>query len=437
MRYADRFGRTLLAAIVLGSLLLLGACSSDDDNTAPADTTPPAPTRTATLSATGYTPHAGQAMHVALVNTGTSAVVATTTITVPSDGAFVVSFSQAMSDGSTYQVDFYADGDAGAGTTGADGVCGGSDHVWRVAVTDADADGVNDVANMGTPSAVAGDVAIDSVHNTQFTAAACDSFGGSTAYDLTVTGTGYAPHAGQTLRFALVDTATSAAAATGAVVVASDGTFSLTLPAALADGGTYTVDYYADGDAGAGTTGANGTCEAQPTDHQWQVAVTDANADGLNDVANMGTPSAVAGSVTIDTAHNTQFTAVCDAFASPAGPFTLVFAGRGYTPHTDQTMHLALVDPAGPTVVSTSTVVVPTSGDFNVVFPAALGAGTAYNLDYYADGNAGAGTTGANDTCDAAPADHQWRDPVTAASTDMTIARSHDTNFADVCASFP
>jgi hypothetical protein len=147
---------------------------------------------------------------------------------------------------------------------------------------------------------------------------ACGSSSTSSGdYTLTVTGVGYTPHVGQTVHFSVLNAASGASTGSGTVVVAADGTFSAPLGKVLFKGASYDLDFYADGTpTNPFAPGGNGMCDA--TDHQWQVAVTDANGDGVNDVSNMGTPTPALNDVTINTTHNTNFTSICAAVAVPA-----------------------------------------------------------------------------------------------------------------------
>lgn len=109
-------------------------------------------------------------------------------------------------------------------------------------------------------------------------------------WDLTFSGTGFAPHEGQELSAALVDVSTDAVVATDSAVV-TGGAFSFIWAGALAEGGTYRIDYYAD-------FNGNGTCDAPPQDHVWSVAVP-----------------AFTGDTTVDVTHNTDFVAAaCASF---------------------------------------------------------------------------------------------------------------------------
>jgi hypothetical protein len=126
-------------------------------------------------------------------------------------------------------------------------------------------------------------------------------------FSLTLSGSGYGPHVGQTLHVALVNDATNAVVATDSFVVASSGAISYTFAAKMTKGGTYRLDFYAD-------YNTNGACDAYPTDHAWRVAVTDANGDGTNDVSNLGTATAVNNDVAITRNHDVSFTNVCASF---------------------------------------------------------------------------------------------------------------------------
>jgi len=109
-------------------------------------------------------------------------------------------------------------------------------------------------------------------------------------FDLSFSGSGFAPHNGQTLGVAIVSLADGSVIATDSVTVA-DGAFSFEWLGLLDEGASYFVDYYADFDG-------SGACDAPPTDHVWRESI-----------------DVVAADVDLAVTHNTNFAPeACDSF---------------------------------------------------------------------------------------------------------------------------
>jgi hypothetical protein len=104
------------------------------------------------FSGTGFAPHEGQFLFVALVEVGGGLVGSDLDDVV--GGVFSFTFAGLLEEGKTYNLDYFADQN---GNEECDAPP--TDHVWRDVIP-----------------AVTGDVMVDIVHNTVFTAAACDSF---------------------------------------------------------------------------------------------------------------------------------------------------------------------------------------------------------------------------------------------------------------------
>jgi hypothetical protein len=113
---------------------------------------------------------------------------------------------------------------------------------------------------------------------------------------------------------------------------------------------------------------------------------------------------------------------------SDSTTYDLVLGGSGYTPHIGNTVAGAVLDAAG-AVVATDSATMGDDGELSLTFVDALEAGGTYRVDWYADLNA-------NGQCDAAPTDHQWSAAIEAVTGDVEVTYDHDTNFADVCATF-
>ena len=105
------------------------------------------------FSGTGFTPHNGQTLHVAVLDASGGAHVVTDQSTTVSGGDFSFSFPGVLEEGHSYHVDYYAD-------FNGNGSCDAppTDHVWRK-----DVDNVQDNVNLQV------------THNTNFTDV-CSSF---------------------------------------------------------------------------------------------------------------------------------------------------------------------------------------------------------------------------------------------------------------------
>lgn len=235
---------------------------------------------------------------------------------------------------------------------------------------------------------------------------ACDDDGTTTdtgpkptVFDLTFTGT-IAPHAGQTLHVLVLKDGDGAIQASETETVAGDGTFSFSWPDLLDEGESYHIDFYADHNS-------SGSCESPPTDHAWRETI-----------------GAVSGNVSRDFQHNTNFTDVCASFS-----FDLTFTGT-IGPHAGQDFHVAVIDMSSSNTVQTDQVVVAVDGTYEFMWPGILEHGHSYQIDFYADHN------GSGD-CDSPPTDHTWRRMTGTIGGPTEVDFQHDTNFTDVCASFP
>ena len=218
-------------------------------------------------------------------------------------------------------------------------------------------------------------------------------------YNLSFTGT-IAPHAGQMLRVLVIKDDDGSVVGNEMLTVAGDGTFSLSWSDALIKGESYHIDFYADHNS-------SGTCDSPPADHAWRETI-----------------SAVAANVSRDFQHNTNFTDVCGSFK-----FDLDFTGN-IAPHAGQMLHVAVIDEASSIAVQTADVTVAGNGVFAFSWPGILEDGRSYRVDFYADHNS-------SGTCDSPPTDHAWRRLTGVVRDHAAIDFPHDTNFTDVCASFP
>jgi hypothetical protein len=217
------------------------------------------------------------------------------------------------------------------------------------------------------------------------------------------------PHAGQTVRAALVRASDNATLdlqkGTVAAAGASQG-FTFTFAPAVDLTVAYKLRYWID-------FNSNDTCDASPADHQWEV-------------------DAPAGLSAVSVSHNTTFTSVCSTFTFP-----LTFTGSGTFngPHAGNAFKAALVRGSATTALDTQAGTVAAAGTtpaFSVTFAPRLVIGEAYSVKLWMDFNASA-------TCDAAPTDHQWSVPIPADLSTFrpTVTYAHNTSFTSVCAWFP
>ncbi len=242
--------------------------------------------------------------------------------------------------------------------------------------------------------------------------AACGSSstsgGGATMGQITLSGTGFMPHAGQTLRAALVRVSDDATLDLQKLTVAAGGAFSFTFTPTVDLSAAYKVRYWAD-------FNSNDACDDPPTDHQWEVPVP-----------------AGQGSVSVN--HNTTFTSVCSTFTFP---LTFVADSTFGGPHGGQAFEAALVrDPATTALETLTGTVAATGPGLSVTFTPRLVIGEAYSVKLWIDFN----TTSGVGVCDAPPTDHQWsvaipHDLATYPRAPFTYA--HNTTFTSVCSFFP
>jgi len=245
--------------------------------------------------------------------------------------------------------------------------------------------------------------------------------GGAGAQYITFQGNGNAgagavfngPHAGQTVRAALLDGPTvidiqkTVIAATG-----TDPAFSVTFAPAYDPYGVYTVDYWIDSNFGLISPAGVGECDPPANDHQWSVAIP-------------------AGRMTYTDVHRPgSTTSVCSTFTFP-----LTFVGdTSFTgPHPGQAFKAALVRGSDTSAEETLSGTVAASGAvpaFSVTFTHALVIGEPYSVKLWIDSNA-------SGACD--PADHQWsvNIPTALASHASTFTYAHNTTFTSVCSFFP
>jgi hypothetical protein len=233
----------------------------------------------------------------------------------------------------------------------------------------------------------------------------------ATTGQITLTGTSSfnGPHAGQTIRAALVRASDDVTLDLQKATVAAAGTnpaFAFTFAPTVDLSVAYKLRYWVD-------FNSNDTCDAAPADHQWEV-------------------DAPAGQAAVTVAHNTTFTSVCTTFTFP---LTFVGSATFNGPHAGNAFKAALVRGSAATALDTQAGTVAPTGTspaFSVTFAPRLVIGEAYSVKLWMDFNASA-------TCDAAPADHQWSVPIPAdlSTYQSTVTYAHNTSFTSVCAWFP
>ncbi|MBI5507886.1 MAG: hypothetical protein HY903_03925 [Deltaproteobacteria bacterium] len=268
--------RTLVSILVAG---LLGAgplaCNDDDDGQGQ-----PAGSLDLRITGTGFAPHNGEVMSLAL--TTTAGQVLTRGAALVADGGFAFTFPGSLERGLGYRLDYYTDHDH-------DGVCTtpvlAGDHGWTATVPT-----VTDAVTQTL------------THNVIFGAGVCASF---PTHALTFSGT-FAPHAGRTFYAALVRELDGFPVATTSMLIPAGGAVSLLFAARLQDGLSYHLDYFVDANA-------NAACEtpALTADQGWRIAVP-----------------TVSGDVTLSRSEDTTFEpSVCASFPVNGGRGTFVAVG--------------------------------------------------------------------------------------------------------------
>ena len=250
--------------------------------------------------------------------------------------------------------------------------------------------------------------------------AACgdgSSGGGGVQQQLTFRGNGNpasgavfnGPHAGQTVRAALLDGATVLDIQKTTVAASGDPAFSVTFAPAIDMSKAYTVHYWIDSNFGSPPLGA-GACDPMVNDHQWSVAIP-------------------AGTTTRTEVHTPANTAeVCGTFTFP-----LTFTGDASfgTAHNGRNFHAALARGAEATALDTVDGVIA-AGGFSAPFTPELVVGEPYSVKLWVDVNQ-------SNTCDAPPTDHSWTVdvPTSLAGHQTTLTYAHvAANFTNVCSFF-
>lgn len=204
----------------------------------------------AILSLEGMTPHMGQEIYFALIETGSGEIVDRISETVEEE--FSVELGELM-PGKSYSLDFFTDHNDNGSYDAPP-----ADHAWRLEISNA-----------------AGDDSLNFVHNTDFTDIMWKQ-------RLRVRFSGMAPHVGQMLTLFVRDLATGTYLDT--VTVSNLEEEFDVISYVIQPGGTYMIDIYADHNG-------NGTYDAPPVDHAWRIETGTATGD-----------------LDVEFVHNTSFT---------------------------------------------------------------------------------------------------------------------------------
>lgn len=229
------------------------------------------------------------------------------------------------------------------------------------------------------------------------------------------------PHAGQTVRAALLD-GTTVLDIQKAIIAAAgtDPAFSFTFSPAIDTSRPYTVNYWIDSNFSLTPPAGQGECNPPANDHQWSVAIP-------------------AGQTTFVDVHRPLSTQdVCSTFT-----FALTFvADSSYVPpHSGQPFKAALVhgsDTTAEEILAGNVGTVATANAISVTFSERLVIDEPYTVKLWIDSNFGGGTVG---TCDPKAIDHQWSFtiPSTFANhpTTFTAPTHSGATTVDVCSFFP
>ena len=314
-----------------------------------------------TVHMTNMNPHVGQNFYLRAVDKGTLKEVYRMGMNISNpDFDVVVPITEMHS----YFLDFFAD------VNGNDLYdMPPTDHAWRI-----DAD---DVTN-GQEFTFS--------HNTNFVDI-------DWVYVLTVHFTGMTPHVGELLELRVAeDNNNDKEVDRVKVNPVPSADFDVTI-VGLKLGMQYKIEFYADHNG-------NGLYDPPPTDHAWLIAFENTS-----------------GNVSVDFAHNTNFTDI-------NWRYLLTVNLMGMVPHVGQLFELRVVDTNNQNEINRVTlnqILVP---DFSV-FVDGLEVGHNYNIDFYADFNGNGGY-------DPPPADHAWRLNFMDNAGDFMQEFTHNTNFTDI-----
>ena len=231
---------------------------------------------------------------------------------------------------------------------------------------------------------VTGDMNVAFSHNTNFVNL-------DWTYLMSLQMSGLTPHLGQLIELRVVNSVTGEEIGrTSRTIDVVDVT--LEVPG-IKMGESYNLDFYAD-------LNGNMIYDVIPTDHAWREPA-----------------NSITGNTIVPFTHNLNFVDI-------AWDYLLTFKASGMTPHLGQMFELRVVNTNTSIEVGRVKVDTITTVDFELNVPG-IEIGENYNVDYYAD-------LSNNNSYDAPPTDHAWRDNFMDISGDTTIDFSHNVNFVDI-----
>ncbi len=392
-----RFSRSIGIAIGFSAFIL--GCGDDGSNpTDPGNGGDDLGLRDLAFEMTGMDPHVGQLVEIRIVGDDTAKnahgsaknahgnELESKVVLDPLPAAdFRVNLPDGVPSGA-HNLDFYADLNGNRAYDAPP-----ADHAWRIA--------------LGASGALAPTFA----HNTTFTD--IENPAPDVALDFTMNVTGVSPHVGQLFEVRVIDTETGHTVGQYRLASIASADFTITIPGVVHDGTEYSVDYYAD-------LNGNGEYDAPTADHAWRDIAT-AGASGL----------------TIDFAHNTNFTDI--QFTDSGGELgveqvnfrDLAFTMTAMGPHIGQMIGIRIVageneKTAHGDGLESHIILDPLPSDgFELFVPKGVADGE-HTLDFFADLNM-------NGVYDPPTADHAWRIDLAAAG-DLEPAFEHNTNFTDI-----
>jgi hypothetical protein len=227
------------------------------------------------------------------------------------------------------------------------------------------------------------------------------------------------PHAGQTVRAALLDGSTVLEIQRSVVAAAgTDPAFAFTFSPAIDTSKPYTVQYWIDSNFSLTAPAGKEECDPPANDHQWSVAIP-------------------AGQTTFTDVHRPLATQdVCGTFT-----FGLTFVADStfVGPHSGQGFEVGIVEESETKAEDVKTGTVGTSAaspGISVTFDRKLIINVPATLKLWFDSNFSGGTVG---TCDPPANDHQWSFPIQTALSNhpSTLSVSHDPSItSNVCSFF-
>lgn len=314
-----------------------------------------------TIHFTGMSPHLNQTIYLRVVDKGTLKETGRTSQQITS-ADFDITID-AVTPGRSYFVDFFADVNSNNLYDTPP-----TDHAWRLELN----------------NAVGGDE-LNFSHNTNFTDI-------HWVYQVVVHFTGMSPHLGQLLELRVEDDSNGKEVSRTKVNSIPSANFDVTITG-IELNKEYKVEFYAD-------LNGNGLYDTPPADHAWLMTFTNTS-----------------GNVSLDFAHNTNFTDI-------NWKYLLTVNFISMSPHLNELFELRVVDQNNLNEIgriSLPQVLIP---DFTLYIPG-FELNHNYNIDFYADHNG-------NGIYDVPPVDHAWRLTFNSSNGDFIQDFTHNTNFTDI-----